>query len=134
MDAKGRVAVPTKFRANLGNSAVLTRGLDSALFLYTAEEWKVLAEKLASLPFSSADSRAFTRLMLAGAVEVETDSQGRIMIPDYLREYAHLGKTLVLIGVYNRIELWDEATWKGYKAETESNSNAIASRMTELGI
>ena len=134
LDAKGRVAVPTKFRASLGMTAVLTRGLDGALFLYTEDAWKVLAEKLANLPVSSADSRAFTRLMLAGAVEVSMDAQGRIIVPEYLREYAKLGKTLVFTGVYNRIELWDEVVWNTYKLQTEQDSHEIAARMTELGI
>lgn len=96
IDEKGRLAVPVKFRAQLSSGAVVTRGLDNCLFLYTEDEWKILAEKLASLPINKANTRAFSRLMLAGAMDVSMDKQGRVILPDYLRKYAGVGKNVVV--------------------------------------
>lgn len=134
IDDKGRVAVPAKFRATLGERAIVTRGLDRCLFIFSVTEWEGLAKKLVALPLVQANSRAFTRLMLAGAREVDLDSQGRMLVPDYLRVYAHLKKQIIVAGLYNRIELWDEAAWKKYKTQTESDSDEIAERLSELGI
>ena len=134
MDAKGRIAVPAKFRPKLNTSAVVTRGLDQSLFLYPTAEWEQIASKLAALPLSKANSRAFSRLMLAGAFEVELDKQGRIMIPDYLRKFANLSKKVVTAGLYNRIEIWDEQTWNDYKKGTEKESTRIAEELGELGV
>ncbi len=134
IDDKGRVAVPNKFRKELGKNAVVTRGLDQSLFLYTKAEWKKLAEKLSALPFSNANSRAFARLMLAGASEVDLDSQGRIVLPEYLRAFAGIKKNVVCAGLYSRVELWDEEKWQTYKKATEKDSNEIAEKMHDLGV
>ena len=134
MDAKGRIAVPSKFRASLNDSAVVTRGLDSSLFLYPKKEWENIAEKLSKLPLTNANSRAFSRLMLAGAFDAELDKQGRMIIPDYLRKFASLGKRIVIAGLYNRIEIWDEEAWLVYKKNTERESNTIAEGLGELGV
>ncbi len=134
MDAKGRIAVPAKFRSFLNNDAVVTRGLDKSLFLYTKEEWNTIASKLAALPLSKANSRAFARLMLAGAFDADLDKQGRMMIPDYLRKFANLSKKVVVAGLYNRIEIWDEEAWLDYKRATERESTAIAEGLGELGV
>ena len=134
IDEKGRLAVPVKFRAQLSGGAVVTRGLDNCLFLYTEEEWKNLAERLAKLPIGKANSRAFARLMLAGAMDVSLDKQGRIILPDYLRKYAAVGKNVVVAGLYNRLEIWDEAKWEEYKSGTESSSGDIAEQLGELGV
>ncbi len=134
LDTKGRVAVPVKFRGKLGTNAIVTRGLDRCLFVFTSQEWESLAQKLIALPLAQANSRAFVRLMLAGAMDVEVDKQGRVLIPDYLREYAGLGKEVVVAGLYNRIEIWDSQVWKGYKEKTESESDEIAEKLGELGI
>ncbi len=134
IDEKGRLSVPKKFRESLAGGVVVTRGLDSCLFLYTKEEWKKLAEKLASLPFAQANSRAFSRLMLAGAMDVEVDKQGRIMLPEYLRQYAGLTKEVTVAGLYNRLELWDKEKWEQYTAEVEKGSGDIAEKMAELGV
>lgn len=134
IDGKGRLAIPVKFREDLGKGAVVTRGLDSCLFVFSMDEWKKLAEKLAALPFSQSDSRAFARLMLAGAMDVELDGQGRVVIPEYLRKYAKLGKDTVVAGLYSRIEVWDKARWEAYKAKTEKDANDIAEKMGALGI
>lgn len=134
IDEKGRVAIPTKFRKALENGAVVTKGLDDCLFLYTAKEWEAQAAKIAQLPISRADSRAFNRHMLSGAMNVELDKQGRVVLPDYLRKFAGISKKVVVAGLYNRIEIWDMVRWEAYTKRTESESNQIAERMGELGI
>lgn len=134
LDEKGRLSIPVKFRRDLSKGAVVTRGLDNCLFLYTKTEWEKLAEKLAALPFSQSNSRAFSRLMLAGAMDIEIDKQGRVVLPEYLRMFADLKKNVVLAGLYNRAEIWDEEKWKIYKNQTEANSNEIAEKLAELGV
>ncbi len=134
IDEKGRMAIPIRFRSALAQGAVITRGLDRSLFLYPRKEWDKLADKLASLPLGQADTRAFARLMLAGAMEVEVDGSGRALLPEYLRQYAGLRKDVVVAGLYNRLEIWDEATWKAYAAKTEAEGNQIAERLTNLGV
>ena len=134
IDEKKRLAIPPKFRKVLGKKAVITKGLDQCLFLYPEKEWGVLAKKLSKLPLSQSDARGFARLMLTGAMEVEIDNLGRILIPDYLKEYAKLKKKVVIAGVYNRIEIWDEKIWKEYKEKTEKEVGDIAERLKELGV
>lgn len=134
LDEKGRMSVPVKFRATLATGAVVTRGLDRSLFLYPKDEWQKLAEKLAALPFGQSDTRAFARLMLAGAMEVEVDKSGRVLLPEYLRSYAGLSKDVVVAGLYNRLEIWDEAVWKEYAAKTEDQGNEIAERLGSIGV
>lgn len=134
IDAKGRVAIPAKFRNKLSGGTIVTRGIDHCLFAFSPEDWEKLAEKLIALPMTQANSRAFSRLMLAGAVKCEIDSQGRVLIPDYLRKYAGLGKDVVVAGLYNRIEIWNSTDWDDYKSQTESESESIAEKMGELGI
>ncbi|MBI4127949.1 MAG: division/cell wall cluster transcriptional repressor MraZ [Parcubacteria group bacterium] len=134
IDIKARLAVPVRFRGELAQGAVVTRGIDNCLFLYPKGEWQKLAEKLATLPISQANSRAFARLMFAGAAEVELDRQGRIVLPEYLKKFASLGKQVVVIGVYNRIEIWDEKGWRKYDSESEKGSSEIAEKMSELGV
>lgn len=134
VDDKGRVAIPAKFRQDLGTQVVVTRGLDNSLFLYTLEEWKKLAEKLASLPITTASSRAFSRLMLAGAMDCDVDKQGRIILPGYLKTFAGITKKVVIAGLFNRMEIWSEESWNAYKAETEKESNNIAEALSSLGI
>jgi len=134
IDDKKRLAIPAKFRQQLGKKAVITRGLDNCLFLYPMKDWKELAEKLAKLPLSQADARGFVRIMLAGAMEVNLDRLGRILIPDYLKKYASLQKKVVIAGLYNRIEIWDEKKWNLYKQKTEKEAGDIAERLKELGV
>ena len=134
LDAKGRIALPAKFRNKLTAGAIITRGLDRTLFIYNKSDWETLAQKLVALPLSQAKARAFARLMLAGASEVEFDGQGRILVPEYLRKYAELKKTAVFAGLYNRIEIWDEDNCKSYKSKTEASSDDIAEKLGELGI
>lgn len=132
VDEKGRLSIPVKFRLTLSRGAVVTRGLDNALFLYTVKEWEVLAEKLANLPISRANTRAFSRLMLAGAMDVEMDKQGRIILPDYLRHFAGIKKKVVVAGLYNRLEIWDETKWQKYKLQTEKSSGDIAEALEQI--
>jgi len=134
LDAKGRLAIPAKLRHNLGENAIVTRGLDSCLFVYPRKEWDILIERLNSLPLTQSDSRAFSRFMLAGAIEADIDQQGRILIPDYLRNYASLKKQLVINGLFNRLEIWDKDIWQDYKNKTENSSEEIAERLSQLGI
>lgn len=134
VDEKKRLAVPSRFRAELKNKAVVTRGLDKCLFVYTMKAWEELAGKLGTLPVGEADTRSFTRLMLAGAVDVDVDKQGRILIPDYLKEYAGLAKNVVIAGLYNRLEIWDEKKWNEYKKKAEKNSDEIAEQLGKLGV
>jgi MraZ protein len=134
LDEKGRLAIPKKFRSDLSKGAVVTRGLDRCLFLYTKTEWKKLADKLANLPFAQANTRAFARLMLAGAMDVKVDKQGRIILPEYLRTFAGLKKNIVVAGLYNRLELWDQKMWSDYTQKSEANSGSIAEQMAELGV
>jgi|SRR3989344_1493097 len=134
MDEKGRLAVPAKFRKSLSRGVVITRGLDNCLFVYTQTEWEKLVSKLAALPIAKANTRAFSRLMLAGAMDAELDNQGRIGIPEYLRQFAGITKLVVVAGLYNRLEIWDEARWNTYKQQTEGKSNEIAEALGELGV
>lgn len=134
VDEKGRLSIPVKFRVPMAEGAVVTRGLDRSLFFYSKREWETLAAKIAALPLGQADTRAFSRLMLAGAMEVDVDKSGRILLPDYLREYAGIKKDVVLVGLYNRVEIWDEETWKTYSTQTEADGNDIAERIAGLGL
>ncbi len=134
IDEKGRLAIPKKFRKDLAKGAVVTRGLDTSLFLFPKEEWGKLAEKLAGLPLGQSNSRAFARLMLAGAMDVSVDKQGRVVLPEYLREYASLGKSVVVAGLWGRLEIWDEKNWETYKKKVEGDAEAVAEQLGELGI
>jgi MraZ protein len=134
LDEKGRLSVPVKFRAALAEGLVVTRGLDRSLFLYPKTEWERLAQKLAALPLGASDTRAFARLMLAGAMEADVDGSGRVTIPSYLREYANLTKDVVITGLYDRLEIWDAETWKTYCAKTEAEGNDIAERLGDRGV
>ncbi|MFH0780257.1 MAG: division/cell wall cluster transcriptional repressor MraZ [Parcubacteria group bacterium] len=129
VDDKGRLAVPAKFRSSLKTGAVVTRGIDNCLFVYSKTEWTTLAKKLSSLPISQANTRAFSRLMLAGAMDADMDKQGRIILPDYLRKYAGINKKTIIAGLYNRLEIWDEKKWNSYKSETEKASTDIAEKL-----
>ncbi|MCL4404031.1 division/cell wall cluster transcriptional repressor MraZ [Patescibacteria group bacterium] len=134
VDTKGRLALPAKFREKFQAGAIITRGLDRCLFVFGLNEWEDLVKKLTALPLAQANSRAFVRLMLAGASDVKLDGQGRILVPDYLRQYAGLSKQAVITGLYNRMEIWDDAEWQTYKQRTESASDEIAEKLGELGI
>ncbi len=134
IDSKKRLAIPAKFRRELGKSAVLTRGLDNCLFLFTRTEWEKLVKRLGELPMGQSDARGFVRLMLAGAMEVTIDGLGRILVPEYLKSYAALRKRITIAGLYSRIEVWDETRWNRYKVRTEKEVGDMAERLSQLGI
>lgn len=134
IDLKKRLALPSKFRKELGKSIVITRGLDNCLFVYPMKTWKELAEKLGTMPIGESATRSFVRLMLAGAVDVKSDAQGRVLVPDYLKEYANLGKNVVVAGLFNRLEIWDEKEWNNYKEKAEKNTEDIAENLGKLGV
>ncbi|MDC3412825.1 division/cell wall cluster transcriptional repressor MraZ [Aquibacillus sp. 3ASR75-11] len=134
IDTKGRIIVPAKFRDGLGDTFVLTRGLDQCLFAYPMNEWHILEEKLKKLPLTKKDARAFTRFFFSGAVECEVDKQGRINIPAPLRKYAVLDKDCVVIGVSNRIEFWASSEWETYFEQSEESFSEIAENMLDFDI
>lgn len=132
IDIKGRIIVPSKFRDGLGETFVITRGLDQCLFAYPIDEWHLLEEKLKKLPLTKKDARAFTRFFFSGAVECEVDKQGRINIPASLRKYAGLDKECAVIGVSNRVEIWSDQAWTGYVEESEESFSEIAENMLDI--
>ncbi|MDX8364963.1 division/cell wall cluster transcriptional repressor MraZ [Cytobacillus sp. Hm23] len=132
IDQKGRMIIPVKFRDNLGDSFVLTRGLDQCLFAYPLSEWSIIEEKLKSLPLTKKDARAFTRFFFSGAIDCEIDKQGRINIPISLRKYALIEKECVVIGVSNRIEIWSKISWDQYVSESEESFAEIAENMIDF--
>jgi MraZ protein len=134
VDPKGRVIVPSKFRDGLGEEFILTKGLDSCLFAYSKDEWSSLENKLKALPFTDKDVRAFIRFFFAGASECEVDKQGRILIPQNLREYAEFDKDIYVIGVSTRVEIWDKNKWENYSSNDNVSAAKIAEKMAMLGI
>ncbi|MCU9595037.1 division/cell wall cluster transcriptional repressor MraZ [Caldibacillus thermolactis] len=134
VDAKGRLIVPAKFRENLGSTFVLTRGLDQCLFGYPMDEWKVIEEKIKSLPMTKKDARAFARFFFSGATECELDKQGRINIPSTLLQYGQLEKECVILGVSNRIEIWNREIWESYFAESEESFAEIAENLIDFDL
>ena len=132
IDAKGRLIIPSKFREALGDTFVVTKGLDGCLFVYDNTEWTAFEEKLKSLPITNKDARKFTRFFLAGAAEVEVDKQGRILVPNVLREFAELNKDVVLIGVASRIEILSKERFDGIASYDDMDE--IAEHMEEYGL
>lgn len=134
LDSKKRLAVPAKWRKELGRQVVIAHGLDHCLFVYPRREWQRLSDKLIALPLGQSDTRRFSRFMLAGAVETEVDGLGRILIPDYLKEFATLQTQVVLAGVHNRVEIWDEIRWQEYKAAVAGDADNLAQSLGEIGV
>ncbi|MBI2121649.1 MAG: division/cell wall cluster transcriptional repressor MraZ [Candidatus Sungbacteria bacterium] len=134
IDSKKRLAVPAKLRKEIGEKAILTRGLNNCLVLYPMAQWARVSGKLEQLSTGQADARSFLRLQFSGAVEVELDQLGRILVPDYLKEYAGLAQRVTIVGVQNRLEIWDMERWENYKKEVEKNADMIAEKLGELGL
>lgn len=134
LDAKNRLTIPAKLRMELGEKPVLTRGLDNCLFIYPNRDWQLFMEKMNNLPLGQKKARDFKRFMLSGASEVEIDEAGRVLIPDLLKKYAGIEKSIVVIGVQDRIEIWDENSWDNYIAGAEKLSADIAEGLSEFGI
>ena len=133
IDDKGRLSLPVKFRGKLASGCVVTRGLDHCLWVYSLEEWEKLAQSIAALPITSKNARSFGRLMLAGAMDLNIDSAGRINLPKYLLDYAVVKNKVVVTGMFNRLEIWPEDGWKEFKKGMEDNSEEIAEKIEELG-
>jgi MraZ protein len=129
IDEKKRLAIPAKFRQALGKKAILTRGLDNCLVIYPLKEWQKLSKKLESLPTGKIDARGFIRIMLSGAVDILLDKLGRILIPEHLKKYAFLKKNVVILGLSNRIEIWDEERWEEYKEKREKTVGEMAEQL-----
>lgn len=134
IDAKKRLALPVKFRKELGQTVIITRWLDNCLVVYPEKEWQIMSDKLGRLPASQPEARGFARILLAGAMAVDLDSLGRILVPDYLKRYAELKKNIVICGLFNRLEIWDEEKWENYRQRTEKDVGDLASKLKELGI
>lgn len=133
LDEKKRVSLPKAFRGSLGKKLVMTRGLDNCLFVYSRASWEKVAGKLQELSFAQADTRGFNRFILSGAVEVEVDKAGRVLIPEHQREFAGLKKTIVFAGVSDRVEIWDRDRWNTYKTRIEKQADALAEKLGEIG-
>lgn len=133
LDSKNRIIVPSKLREELGTNFVITKGLDGCLYAYPITEWKILEEKLKTLPLTNKDARAFVRFFFAGACEVEVDKQGRVLIPQNLKEYAGIEKEIVSIGVLTRVEIWGKEKWNQYN-DSNIDYDSIAEKMSDLGI
>lgn len=134
LDIKGRIIMPSKFREDLGDNFVVTKGLDTCLFVYSMEEWNIIKDKLKTLPLTNKDARAFVRFFFSGASEASLDKQGRVLLPTNLREHSKLIKDAVVIGVATRIEIWGKEQWEDYNDDDNLSYDSIAEKMAELGI
>jgi len=133
IDEKGRLSVPAKFRSQLENGCVVTRGLDHCLWVYSMLEWEKIASGVSELPITSKNARSFTRFILSGAVDLKLDKVGRVNLPLYLKEYAGIKNKVTVCGVYNRIEIWPEESWGSFKKTMEDSSDEVAEKIEELG-
>jgi MraZ protein len=135
LDDRGRIAVPARFRGRLSQGATLARWLDRCLGLFPSDAWEELAGKLRGLPLTNPRAREFARFMSSGAVDVELDKQGRVLVPSYLREYAGITEgEVVVVGALNRLELWAPSAWQPYRAKIEDEPEALAEHLADLGI
>ena len=134
IDDRNRVSVPKKFRDELGFTAIITRGLDGCLFLYNMETWEKIVDRIQATPLTQGDARSFARHVLSGAMEVEIDRLGRIILPTYLKQFAAFEKDIAVLGVGERIELWDKKRWEGYSKDLDKRSDEVAERLAETGI
>jgi MraZ protein len=132
VDAKGRLAIPARFRDGLTEGVVLTRGIDRCLSLYPLSSWRPLAEKVSALPLTDPDARVFRRLVFAEAVDLELDSQGRLLLPPELRRYAEIDRDAIVVGVHTSIEIWSPASWEAQANVIDSDAAAIAERLASL--
>ncbi|WP_379131521.1 division/cell wall cluster transcriptional repressor MraZ [Paenibacillus sp. sgz500958] len=132
IDDKGRIIIPAKIRDLLGNSFVATRGLDSCIFVYPMDEWGIMEQKLKSLSLMKSDARAFSRFFFSGATECAWDKQGRVNLPVNLRQYAKLDKDCVILGVSNRVEIWNKELWEQYFSQSEESFNEIAEKLVDF--
>jgi len=134
LDPKKRLSLPAKFRNELGKKVILTNGLDNCIFVYSLKEWQKIASKLGELSFGNANSRSFNRFLLGGAQEVDIDAAGRMLIPDFLKEFAQLKEKVVITGVQNRVEIWDETRWNTYVKNIAKEADSLAEKLGEVGL
>ncbi len=134
IDDKNRISLPAKFRKVMGGDLVVTPGLDNCLFVFTKKEWQKISEKLSSFSMLAADNRSFNRFMFGGATEVSVDSIGRILLPDFLKERVGLKSKAALVGVQNRLEIWNDKAWSDYKKVVEKQADALAEKLGGIGI
>lgn len=134
IDSKKRLSLPAKFRKDLGDRIVATKGFEDCLVVYTLKEWEAISLKLGSLPVSQFEARGYARIVLGGAMEIEIDKLGRILLPDYLVRYAGLKKNAVVCGLSSRLEIWDEEKWEDYRKKVESDFGGFGEKLKELGI
>lgn len=134
LDDKKRLMVPKKFKDDLGKTLVITRGLDKCLFLFSDKEWAKWADRLRELSFTKADTRGFNRFMFSGAADITLDSAGRMLVPEHLKKFAGLKSKVVLAGVSDRVEIWDEKRWAAYQERIEQQGDAMAEKLGEIGI
>ena len=132
LDVKGRIIMPAKFRDDIGDKFIVTKGLDGCLFAFSKEEWTKFEEKLSTLPISNKDARTFTRFFFAGAIDCELDKQGRFLISLNLREFAGFVKDVVIVGMNSRVEIWSKEKWED--CNNNLSADEIAEKMEMLGI
>lgn len=133
IDDKNRLALPVRFRSELGKKIVLAPGLDNSIFMFSVSEWEKISSKLSENSMLQADNRSFNRFMFGGAHEVEVDSAGRILIPDFLKGRSKLSGKVAVIGVQNRAEIWNERAWAKYKAGVETQADSLAEKLGNVG-
>ena len=134
LDPKKRLTLPSKWRSNLGKKIVLTNGLDNSLFIFSIKEWEIVAEKLSQSGFGNKDTRDFNRFILGNAFETDVDASGRIVIPDTLKDFAKLKEKVILAGMHTRVEIWDETLWNSFTTKVSGEADALAGKLSELGI
>jgi MraZ protein len=134
IDDKKRISMPASFRREIGKKMVITKGLDSCLFAYTLEGWKKVSAELDKLPMTQSASRSFNRFILGSAFEVELDAMGRVLVPDHLKDFADLKSRVVVVGLNNRLEIWDERKWKENIDKVEKQADVLAERLSEVGM
>ena len=134
IDDKKRLSLPSKWKKVFGKKVVVTRGLDACLFVYTVKEWEIIAGKLAETSMGSKDARDLNRFFLSGAVEIDLDSAGRILLPDYLKDFANLKDKVIFAGLYKRAEIWNESEWEKKQIEVGKNADTVASKLQEIGM
>jgi len=133
LDDKNRISLPSRFRKEIGKKIVATYGLEQCLFLYTLKEWQKISEEIAKLGMMRSDTREFNRFMFGGAVELEIDSLGRVLVPEHLRTFADLKEKCVFIGVHSRLEMWNEKRWAEYKKKAVSKADSLAEKLSQTG-
>lgn len=133
IDDKNRISLPSKFRKEVGKKLIATYGLEGCLFLYPTKEWEKISEEMGKMDSLKSDTRGFNRFMFGGAVELEVDALGRVLIPEYLREFSKIKDKGVFIGVHKRIEMWNDKKWAEYKQKVVAEADVLAEKLSETG-